>query len=143
MLDKFDYSLVPSRFAHCFHGDCQRAGKCLHYQITAFIPEDLRCVMTINPVYTPADGGCGYFKNCTPLVYAEGMSRMLADLPYDKANEIKRRMLNHFGKTHFYRLKRKELRFTPEDQLTVKRIFLSVGIKEQPKYDAYIERFDW
>lgn len=143
MLEKFDYSLVPRRFAHCFHDNCSRAAECLHHQITAFLPEDFGCIMTINPHYTPGERGCSYFKSCDPLVYTEGMSRMLADLPYDKANEIKRKMLNHFGKTHFYRLKRKELRFTPEDQLVVKRIFLSVGIKEPPTYDAYIECFDW
>lgn len=143
MQENFDYTLVPGRFAHCFHCDCRKAGECLRYQITAFLPADLRNVTTVNPLYTPADEGCSYFKSCAPLVYAEGMNRMLADLPYEKANAIKQRMLAHFGKTHFYRLKRKERYFTPEDQLVVKRIFQNAGIKEQPQYDAYIERFDW
>lgn len=143
MLENFDYTLVPGQFAHCFHGNCQRAGECLRYQITTFLSGDLCRVMTVNPLYTPADEGCSYFKSCIPLVYVEGMSRMFADLPYEKANVIKQKMLAHFGKTYFYRLKRKERCFTPEDQMFVKRIFQNVGIEEQPKYDAYIERFDW
>lgn len=52
MQENFDYTLVPGRFAHCFHCDCRRAGECLRYQIIAFLPADLRNVTTVNPLYT-------------------------------------------------------------------------------------------
>lgn len=143
MLEKFNYALVPNRFLHCFHPDCPQSGECLRYQVGTFLPKDLRSVLVVSPVYEPTKEGCTYFKTCQPVVYAEGMDRMLYDLPYHKATDIKQRMLAHFGKTYFYRLKRKERQFTPKDQLFVGRLFQNAGIQEKPKFDAYIEEYDW
>lgn len=143
MLEKFDYTSVPRRFAHCFKADCPKAGECLRYQVTTVMPDNLSCIWTVNPRYTPAEEGCDYFKSCQPLVYAEGMDRLLVDLPYQKACEIKQKMIAHFGKTHFYRLKRKERRFGPKDLQYVGRLFKREGIMEKPVFDVYKEEFDW
>lgn len=143
MLEKFDYTLVPSRFLHCFHAGCPQSGECLRYQVGTFLPKDLRSILVVSPGYEPVEEGCKFFKTCQPIVYAEGMSRLLDDLPYHKAIDIKYRMLAHFGKTYFYRLKRKERLFTPKDLLFVSSLFQNAGIQEKPKFATYIEKYDW
>ena len=41
-------------------------------------------------------------------------------------------MREYFGTTHFYRLKRKERCFTPEDQLYVRDLLRQYNIEEEP-----------
>ena len=52
-------------------------------------------------------------------------------------------MREYFGTTHFYRLTRKERRFTPEDQQYVRDLLRQYGIEEEPVFDRYEENFGW
>ena len=52
-------------------------------------------------------------------------------------------MREYFGTTHFYRLKRKERCFTPEDQLYVRDLLRQYNIEEEPLFDRYEENFGW
>ena len=60
------------------------------------------------------------------------MEHLLDNIPYRQAKEIRREMREYFGTTHFYRLKRKERCFTPEDQLYVRDLLRQYNIEEEP-----------
>lgn len=143
MTDNIDYSLVPSRFAHCFNDKCPRSAECLRFKVTSYIPAACSYVLIVNPAHTESEEECRYFQTCVPLRYAVGMDKLLVDLPYQKAKEIKQKMKDHYGKTYFYRLMRKERRFTPEDQCYVGRLFRDSGIESEPVFDAYVESYEW
>ena len=115
MLDKLDYSLVPNDFALCFNGKCLHASTCLR----------------------------SGFMDDSPLKNAYGMEHLLDNIPYRQAKEIRREMREYFGTTHFYRLKRKERCFTPEDQLYVRDLLRQYNIEEEPLFDRYEENFGW
>ena len=100
MLDNFDYSQVPDRFAHCFKGTCKHADNCLRYLITSYIPEKQWSVPVINPAYIVSEDNCSGFMSAQPLRYAYGMNHLLDELPYRKANEVKSVMKQHYGKTY-------------------------------------------
>ena len=68
---------------------------------------------------------------------------LLDNVPYRQAKEIRREMREYFGTTHFYRLKRKERCFTPEDQLYVRDLLRQYNIEEEPLFDRYEENFGW
>ena len=108
VIEKFDYSMVPAGFAHCFSGDCLKAGQCLRHQITRFIPDDRWSVSTMNPAQIRPGGNCPGFMTDQPLKYAYGMTHLLDNLLYVQAKAIKHQLLMYYGKAYFYCLKRKE-----------------------------------
>ena len=124
MLDKLDYSLVPNDFALCFNGKCLHASTCLRHQVSRHIPKERWAVRAINPERVVPDGDCSGFMDDSPL-------------------KIRREMREYFGTTHFYRLKRKERCFTPEDQLYVRDLLRQYNIEEEPLFDRYEENFGW
>lgn len=83
------------------------------------------------------------FMDDSPLKNAYGMEHLLDNIPYRQAKEIRREMREYFGTTHFYRLKRKERCFTPEDQLYVRDLLRQYNIEEEPLFDRYEENFGW
>ncbi len=71
------------------------------------------------------------------------MEHLLDNIPYRQAKEIRREMREYFRDDSFYRLKRKERCFTPEDQLYVRDLLRQYNIEEEPLFDRYEENFGW
>ena len=109
----FDYNLLPYKFAHCMNGQCKQADKCLRSRAAQHIPIERKTVTFVNPAHT------------------------------NDAIAIKRQMLTYFGRTHFYRLWRKERLFSPEQQEYVRQLFLERGLQEAPVFDEYVEQYEW
>ena len=143
MIDTLDYEEVPAEFMHCFNGTCKRAGTCLRHQVTRHIPETKRSVRTLNPSYVKPENECPEFMSDVPQKYAYGWTHMFDKLIHEKAVAIKNELLYHYGKSEFYRLKRKEKSFTPQAQRYVQSVFLRYGVKEEPVYDRYRYEYIW
>lgn len=143
MLNTLDYSQVPSDFIHCFKKDCRLADHCLRYQVTPFIPRERWSVSVINPSIAGTGDDCRAYLSDTPLIYAYGMDHLFDNLPYAKAREARYAMREHYGKNHFYRLKRKERCFDPKEQQYVSDLFRRFHIESEPVFDTYREGFRW
>lgn len=143
MIQKLDYAMVPHGFAHCFNGDCKQADHCLRHQIIRFIPDTLWSVSVVNPACTHPDGECNAYMADTPVQYAVGMEHLLDRIPYQEATSIKQRLLMMYGKNMFYRFKRKERTFSPEDQRDIRQVFLSYGVEEEPTFDSWQTGYQW
>ena len=143
MIKELDYNIVPKRFGHCLNGNCKRADKCLRYQVTKFIPEDVRYVCMLNPQWKQTGKKCTEFLDDTPVKYAYGWSKMFDKLMHEKAMAIKNDLLCSFGKNLFYRLKRHERAFTPQAQDYVRMVFRKYGIAEEPEYDYCQYEYTW
>lgn len=140
----FDYNLLPYRFVHCMNSRCKRADECLRFQAMQHIPAECKTVTIVNPgCMNPADEDCSFFKTDQLQRFALGMTDLLAYIPHNDAIVIKQQMLTYFGRTHFYRLWRKERLFTPEQQEYVRELFLQRGIQEAPVFDEYVEQYEW
>lgn len=143
MIDTLDYEKVPAGFTHCFNETCKLAGTCLRHQVARHIPETKRSVRTLNPSYVNAEKSCTEFISDTPVKYAYGWTHMFDKLIHEKAVAIKNELLWHYGKTDFYRLKRKEKSFTPGAQQYVRSVFRRYGVEEEPVYDQYQYEYVW
>lgn len=143
MLKNEDSIFIPQQFMVCYKGDCCRAGECLRHQAIRHIPEKLLSVLIVNPAQIHSNEGCDHFKPCRMLKYGYGLSQTLDRLPYQMTKELKLRMREHFGKTHFYRLMRQQYRFTPEDQAYVEALFEQQGVGEVPVFDSYTYDYEW
>ena len=143
MIEKLDYAMVPYDFAHCFNGNCNRADHCLRHQIIRFIPDTFWSVPVVNPVRTDPDGECGAFMTDATVQYAVGMDHLFDRIPNQEAKRIKQCLLTTYGKTKFYRFKRKERIFSPEDQHYIRQVFLSCGVKDDPTFDSWQTGYRW
>lgn len=143
MIDTLDYSKVPANFLHCLNGECKQADCCLRYQVARHIPATRRELGILNPAWANAEGECPEFMSDTPVKYAYGWTHMFDKLVHEKAVAIKNELLYHYGKSEFYRLKRKEKSFPPGAQQYVRNVFLRNGIKEEPLYDEYRYEYKW
>lgn len=143
MIDTLDYSKVPKGFVHCLNGNCKQAEHCLRYQVTLHLSAIRRDFRTLNPVWTKPEKDCSEFMSDTPVKYAYGWTHMFDKLIHEKAVAIKDELLYHYGKSDFYRLKRKEKSFTPKAQQYVRNVFLRYGVEEEPTYDEYQYEYRW
>ncbi len=143
MIETLNYEEVPARFAHCLEKDCPLAGSCLHYQVSRFITPKRASIPLLNPMRPRPEGKCMEYRSDVPLKYAYGWNRMFDKLPYEKAIAIKQALLIAYGKNDFYRLKRKEKRFTPRDMEYVKSVFLRHGVMDEPVYEEYRYEYVW
>ncbi len=100
-------------------------------------------VCVVNPLSISSDEGCGQFKACHVLKYAYGMTGVWDRLPYRAVKDVRHCMLSHFGKTHFYRLMRKQRCFRPEDQVYVEGVFRKFGIASELVFDSYQLDYEW
>ncbi|GKG70916.1 hypothetical protein CE91St1_00590 [Parabacteroides goldsteinii] len=143
MIEKLDYAMVPTGFAHCFNGNCKSADHCLRHQIVRFIPDTHWSISVVNPACTNSDGDCKAFMADTPVQYAVGMDHLLDRIPYKEAKCIKQRLLMTYGKNKFYQFKRKERIFSPEDQHYIQQVFLNNGVEEEPTFDSWKTGYRW
>lgn len=47
------------------------------------------------------------------------------------------------GRSMYYRIRNKERLLHPEEQKQIAAIFIKHGIKYEPTFDIYIEKYDW
>ena len=145
MKPDFDYSEVPYAFAHCFNTKCPRAAKCLRYLVTSYIPLQLTVVCVVNPALTASQEvePCSFFIPDRMKRYASGITHLLDKIPHAEALVIKREIYKFLGRNMYYRIKKHERLATPAQQEHIRQIFLNHGIKEEPVYDTYVEKYDW
>ena len=131
MEETLDYNSMPRDFAHCLNAGCERAGECLRHRMALLMPAERGTVTIVNPrAVDPSGRDCAYFKPGQAVTYALGITRLLDDL------------IRHFGRTLYYRFRRKERAISSEDQKCIRQIFLRNGVREEPVFDSFVERLE-
>ena len=75
--------------------------------------------------------------------YALGFIGMLEQMPYRQMQEAASRLLNHFGRRTYYRVRKGERPLSPNEQKSILNILEQCGIGDPGKFDAYFETYDW
>ena len=138
-----NYSNVPNGFAHCFNAKCKFAESCLRYQVGCITPSSCKTVNVVNPSIYSSEQECSEFLSSDGMHYAYGIDHLYDSIPYGIAMKIKEHLLSSFGKNIYYRYKRKEKCFTPQDQYFVHQVFKEYGIEEKPHFDYYEVVYRW
>ena len=99
----------------------------------------------MNPALTASQEvePCSFFIPDRMKRYASGITHLLDKIPHAEALVIKREIYNFLGRNMYYRIKNHERLVTPAQQEHIRQIFLNHGIKEEPVYDTYVEKYDW
>jgi len=75
--------------------------------------------------------------------YARGVIGMRERMPYRQMQEAASRLLNHFGRRTYYRVRKGERPLSPNEQKNILNILEQCGIGDPGKFDAYFETYDW
>lgn len=141
---KMNYSDVPKTFLYCNYKQCPRHNKCLRYQVTLCIPQTKPIYTGVNPLYiAEKNNECEFFKPNVTTHFASGIDHLLDKIPHVTAVAIRRDMLSLMGRSMYYRIRNKERLLHPCEQKQIADIFLKYGIKTQPEFDQYIDKYDW
>lgn len=140
----FNYQSVPGGFAHCFNHKCSNSKICLRALAAKECESGKYFINTVNPAFYPEEeDSCPYLIKNEKVRIAWGITHLFDSVPYKKASELRRRLISHFNKSHYYRIYRKELPLTPSDQQYINLLFKQEGIKEAPSFDSYSETYNW
>lgn len=127
-----------SSFLLCLNDNCPRAKECLHNSAYKDFGNSQKTINIINPnLYIELNAECSYFKTNQNVKIAWGLRTLLDSLSYDIAKSMRRRLIQKFGQTKYYRFYREELPILPEDQKTIKQIFLDEGIESDPQFNRF------
>lgn len=144
MKSDFDYNTVPYNFAHCLNEQCPQASACLRQLVTHCIPLSKKIFTIINPaILDPTGKNCCYFLPDQLQLFVKGITHLYDKLPYQEALQIKDQLISYFGRTTYYRFKRKERFINPTEQQYIRQLFLSKGFTDEPQYDEYAELYEW
>lgn len=138
------FESVPNGFAYCMDGQCRHAAKCLRYLAAQQLTPERKVFSIVNPACTtPQADSCPFFKEERMTQYALGMTRLLDNLPHNKAVAVRRSINACFSKGTLYRIRKKERFIMPEEQNLIRSIFIRLGIDAEPAFDQYVERYAW
>lgn len=144
MDEKINYTDIPKTFLYCNHKQCPRRNKCLRYQATLCIPQNVPYYTTVNPLHMIGnENKCDFFKPFCTVQFASGIDHLLDKLPHATAVAIHREMYSLMGRNMYYRIRNKECLLHPSEQEQIVAIFLKHGIKDKPQFDQYINKYDW
>lgn len=135
---------APINFMLCANHTCNKQSNCLRYRVLQSGKQTVISVNILNPnMYVSKSKDCSYFKEAEMYSYALGITHLFDALPYAKAKELRARMINHFGKSMFYRFLRKEKHINPEQQQWIKQLFKKHSIVDEMHYDEYKQQYNW
>lgn len=118
----FDCTRVPRTFVHCFNNSCPRSAECLRHLAAENIPAEVRYVNIVNPRNIPAEGECPHFMPIIKVRIAWGVKELFDHIPHKEAVAMRKEVIAHFGKTHYYRMQRKEYSIKPDEQEYLRRV---------------------
>ncbi|MDO4755189.1 MAG: DUF6078 family protein [Parabacteroides sp.] len=144
MENTIDYLSVPHGFAHCFNHSCPKADQCLRALAAKQSASGNSFICIVNPAFYPSEGEvCSFYKKNEKVRMAWGITHLFDEVPYRKACELRKRLISHFNKSHYYRIYRKELPLTPTEQQYILRLFEQEGITKIPTFEFYTEECNW
>ena len=144
MKQELDYSTVPLTFLHCIHTQCPRANNCLRHNIMQYLAPDRIGIQIVNPVIIPEDAkDCSLFFADRKAQFALGITHLLDNVPHAKAKNIKIEMMSYLRRSTYYRIVKKERLITPGEQNFIRQLFLRYEVKEEPRFDTYVEQYEW
>lgn len=144
MENEFNYHAVPHNYAHCFNHQCVKSNTCLRHLVATHCTSAQPTIYIVNPVWIPEDTStCTQFRPIQKIRMAWGVQSLLNNVPYKDARALKSQIISYFGKTHYYRIYRKEYGLTPNQQEFIRRVFRHKGISEEPAFESYTEVYQW
>ena len=134
----------PKDFARCLNATCPRSQNCLRRTAALQDTDEHLFLKVVNPLRYPKEGEeCELFRSTDKVRMAWGVTHLLDNVPHKEGSLLRNMIINHLGRSQYYRCFRKERPFSPQDQQTIRLLFRQRGISEEPSFDYYTNEFNW
>ncbi len=144
MTSSFDYREVPNGFAHCFRSECSRSQQCLRHMAATHSAAGDSYLTIVNPAQLPEDAStCSFYRKIQKTRVAWGVKHLFDKMTCHQTYSIKQTLISQYGRTHYYRIYRKERYLEVWEQDYIRRLFQRFGIQEEPAYEYYTEVYKW
>lgn len=138
------FPFAPKDFARCLNATCPRSQNCLRRTAALQDTDEHLFLKVVNPLRYPKEGEeCELFRSTDKVRMAWGVTHLLDNVPYKEGSLLRNMIINHLGRSQYYRCFRKERPFAPQDQQTIRMLFRQRGISEEPSFDYYTNEFNW
>lgn len=122
----------PEQYKLCSNSACKKSENCLQQLCYRQVTKNDIGIYVLNPLLFPKENEeCPYFKSDKEIKLAWGTKSILDEIPNKKASEIKRALLQKYGRTKYYQFYRSEKPLFPSDQQIFTKIFKKTESKQK------------
>lgn len=101
-----------------------RSQNCLRRTAALQDTDEHLFLKVVNPLRYPKEGEeCELFRSTDKVRMAWGVTHLLDNVPYKEGSLLRNMIINHLGRSQYYRCFRKERPFAPQDQQTIRMLF--------------------
>ena len=105
---------IPFNYPLCTKNDCPKATECLRH--VALAECDDAQVTIFNPKFLEtSENGCMYYTSAQKVSYAQGMKKVMGELPYKMHERAVTALSMHFSERSYYRIRKGERLLSPRN----------------------------
>lgn len=144
MPENIDYSIIPTNYTICLNRECAKGNSCLRQIAEQNMPTEKERWVIVSPKFlSTLQGACPYYRSSQKIRYAVGFIKMLDNLPHAQMRTVIFKLMSHFGRTHYYRVRKGERMLSPAEQQNVQNTLRGCGVSQPQEFDKYIEEYNW
>ena len=138
-----EYNQLSYDYAHCAGTHCKKASQCLHHTAYTMLGTSTReRYMVVNEKVITEKQSCPFYAPDCKERFAWGISRIYDNVRVVDLSGYPPESYLHFGRTAYYRIKRKERVLTESEQKEIRDIFTDMGYDGSTiEFDRYEEQY--
>lgn len=103
------FPFAPKDFARCLNATCPRSQNCLRRTAALQDTDEHLFLKVVNPLRYPKESEeCELFRSTDKVRMAWGVTHLLDNVPYKEGSLLRNMIINHLGRSQYYRCFRKE-----------------------------------
>jgi len=133
-----------SGYLVCFIDGCLLHETCMRWVVGCYANQDQVSHVSVNP-RNPRMGGedCPMFREKVRVKVKRGLTRFYHEMPGYMEQAIRRQLIAHFGRKHYFLMRRGDKFIYPADQQAIERICRQQGWTGPLVYDGEDEDWQW
>ncbi len=133
-----------SGYLVCFIDGCPLHETCMRWVVGCYANQDQVSHVSVNP-RNPRMGGedCPMFREKVRVKVKRGLTRFYHEMPGYMEQAIRRQLIAHFGRKHYFLMRRGDKFIYPADQQAIERICRLQGWTAPLVYDGEDEDWLW
>ncbi len=120
------------------------AATCLHHiAYTMMMEQNEEYLQLINPARCSKDESCIYYRDKKPVIFARGFTNFQKRMYPQQYDQFMTTLCFHFGRNQYFKLRRGDILFPPEEQEVIRQMLEKVGADFKMEFDNYEEHINW
>ena len=142
-MPKKTYTTLPSRFGTCLHVDCPMALTCLRQVAYSMMTDDKDLLCMVNPRHCSKGKDCKFYRDAAPARYAKGFTNFQKKMFPEQYRDFMSTLIVHFGRSAYFERRSGDTLLSPVEQKIVLDALHQAGVKDDFKFDKYVELYNW